>query len=251
MILLFILLFIIFIIFYLINYDNFESTNHQIIPLKLWQTWHTKDLLPNMKECVELLKKQNPEFEYNLYDDNDCRMFIINHFNKNVIDAYDTLIPGAFKADLWRYCVLYIHGGVYLDIKYKCAKDFKLISIVDREHYVKDRIWFGTDFGIYNAFMVCKPNNKMLMNCINQIVENVKNRYYGEHTVDVSGPRLLNRFMADEDRNEIIFNFDGDNICYKKDNKIILEKYPEYISEYIKPHYVQLWYNRNIYNESN
>ena len=28
-------------------------------------------------------------------------------------EAYDALRPGAFKADLFRYCVLLIHGGVY------------------------------------------------------------------------------------------------------------------------------------------
>jgi len=26
------------------------------------------------------------------------------------------LIPGAYKADLFRYCVLLIHGGVYADV---------------------------------------------------------------------------------------------------------------------------------------
>ena len=31
-------------------------------------------------------------------------------------EAYDALIPGAFKADLFRYCVLFIYGGVYADI---------------------------------------------------------------------------------------------------------------------------------------
>jgi len=33
-----------------------------------------------------------------------------------VKEAYDALIPGAFKADLFRYCVLFIYGGVYADI---------------------------------------------------------------------------------------------------------------------------------------
>ena len=33
-----------------------------------------------------------------------------------VRQAYDSLIPGAFKADLFRYCVLLIYGGVYADV---------------------------------------------------------------------------------------------------------------------------------------
>ena len=30
--------------------------------------------------------------------------------------AWSTLRAGAAKADLWRYCALYVHGGVYLDL---------------------------------------------------------------------------------------------------------------------------------------
>ena len=32
-----------------------------------------------------------------------------------VLAAYDKLIPGTFKTDLFRHSVLYIHGGCYFD----------------------------------------------------------------------------------------------------------------------------------------
>ena len=102
---------------------NFES----IIPLKIYQTWHTKTLPQHMLEAVNKLKQRHPRFEYFLFDDNDCRQFIIKHFDNNVVKAFDSLIPGAYKADLWRYCVLYITGGIYLDIKYYCTNSFRLI----------------------------------------------------------------------------------------------------------------------------
>ena len=41
-----------------------------VIPLTIYQTWYTKDLPPNMQKNVEYLKQQNPEFSYELYDDN-------------------------------------------------------------------------------------------------------------------------------------------------------------------------------------
>jgi mannosyltransferase OCH1-like enzyme len=78
-----------------------------------------------MQECVDKLKKDNPEFEYHFYDDNQCREYIKDNFNKDVLHAFDKLIPGAFKADLWRYCILYKKGGIYLDIKYQCENNFK------------------------------------------------------------------------------------------------------------------------------
>ena len=108
---------------------NFES----IIPLKIYQTWHTKDLPLNMKICTDSIKNMHPNFEYFLFDDDDCRNFIIKHFDNNVIEAFDSLIPGAYKADLWRYCVLYINGGIYLDIKYKCINGFNFIELTEKE----------------------------------------------------------------------------------------------------------------------
>ena len=76
---------------YNIPYRFFKPYYNSVIPLKIYQTWITKDLPPKMKECVELLKSQNPRFEHYLFDDNDCREFIRKHFRPDVLDAYELL----------------------------------------------------------------------------------------------------------------------------------------------------------------
>ena len=78
-----------------------------IIPLNIYQTWHTKELPSKMLQTCNLIKSENPEFNHYLYDDNDCREFIKANFEIDVLNAYDNLIPGAYRADLWRYCILY------------------------------------------------------------------------------------------------------------------------------------------------
>jgi mannosyltransferase OCH1-like enzyme len=89
------------------NQDKTNQENNSEIPLHIYQTWHSNQLPKYMQECVDKLKKDNPEFEYHFYDDNQCREYIKDNFNKDVLHAFDKLIPGAFKADLWRYCILY------------------------------------------------------------------------------------------------------------------------------------------------
>ena len=130
-----------------------KSFYKSIIPLKIFQTWHTKDLPQKMKERVEQLKSQNPRFEHYLFDDNDCREFIKTHFSIDVLNAYDRLIPAAYKADLWRYCVLYINGGIYMDIKLTCVNGFKLIALTEEEFFVRDR----PEGYLYNALICVKP----------------------------------------------------------------------------------------------
>jgi len=236
-----------------ISYDNSGK-----IPLNLFQTWHTKDLPPAMKQCVELLKSQNPEFTHYLFDDNDCREFIAENFDYCVVDAFDRLIPGAYKADLWRYCVLYIRGGVYLDIKYQFSDGFKLIELTDKEYFVRDRPGYIVEkkdgCGIYNAFMVCYPGNKILLKCIYEIVGRVKYNYYGRCCLYPTGPGLLSNFFSDNEMDSIGLNFDVivgiDTILYGK-TRILLQSYPNYRSEQTcfssVKHYSVLYKERTIY----
>ena len=59
----------------------------------------------------------NKEWEWKFYDDDNIQTWMRQHFSGHVCEMYNSIQVGAAKADLWRYCVLYIHGGVYLDIK--------------------------------------------------------------------------------------------------------------------------------------
>jgi len=237
------------------NYKNNKKKEYNsIIPLKIYQTWHTKILPLNMKICTDSIKNMHPKFEYFLFDDHDCRDFIIKHFDNNVIEAFDSLIPGAYKADLWRYCVLYITGGIYLDIKYECINGFNFIELTEKEHWVLD---IG-GANIYNALIAVMPKNITCLNCINQIVINVSNRYYGSSFLDVTGPGLVAKFLKENDKKNIelehIFNntkiVKGKFILYN--NISILKMYNDYYTEYDKfnknSHYSVLWNQRKIYN---
>ena len=48
--------------------------------------------------------------------DADCVDFLTKDFNRNIAELFKYIPRGMYKADLWRLCKLYIHGGVYADI---------------------------------------------------------------------------------------------------------------------------------------
>ena len=223
-----------------------------IIPLNIYQTWFTKNLPSKMKERVNILKLQNPEFNHYLYDDDDCYEFIKNNFNKDVLNAYDSLIPGAYKADLWRLCILYINGGFYLDIKLICVNHFKLIELSENEHYVKDRPLFS----IFNSFMVCQKGNPFLLESINKIVENVQNKIYGDSILSPTGPKMLGSVLLNKNFriNIDLFHYEFGGYIIYKNIFIISTEYKEYNDEisslYSKLNtkkYSILWNERNIY----
>ena len=220
---------------------------YRTVPLHVFQTWHSQQLPSYMRQCVTQLRQSNPEFKYYLYDDAMCRTFIQEHF-PHAVKAYDTLIPGAYKADLWRYCILYVYGGIYLDIKYKCVHPFKLIELTTKEQYVCDREYAGVE-GVYQALMVCYPKNPMLYACIQKIVSYVNQNDYGNSSLFI-GPHLVGSFFTREELYRFPMKFTGTGIL--RQGKLILTMYPEYRRELkqfsTKKHYSELWLERSIYS---
>jgi len=234
-------------------YTFLKSHYNPIMPLKIFQTWYTKDLPPKMRKRVQQLKILNPRFEHFLFDDNDCREFIKQHFNEDVLNTYNSLIPGAYKADLWRLCVLYIHGGIYMDIKLQCINGFKLIELTERNHFVFDRI---PPLSIYNALMACEKGHPFLLMAIFKIVENVKNKFYGNDPLEPTGPLMLGNLIRS---NKLKLNIDlkhymdGGFLIYK--NKFVIStEYPEYKNERTQQYnkidrkrYDAMWIEKRIY----
>ena len=224
---------------------------HTVIPLNIYQTWHTKTLPDKMKKTTQKIILNNPAFNYYLYDDNDCRIFIKDNFDANVLNAFDSLIPGAYKADLWRYCILYKNGGIYLDIKYEAVNEFKFINLTEKEHWVLDI----DNFGIYNALMVCKPNNQILLKAINKIVENTKNKFYGNSPLEPTGPLMLAKFFTQSEKNTFDMNHDVyksvENRYIFLNGYMIFKSYNTYLQDHAKnkkvDYYADLWKLRKIY----
>lgn len=232
-----------------------KNTYNSIIPLIFYTCWHTKDLPPLMKENYNLLVEQNPEFTHHLYDEDDCRNFIKNNFDDDVLHAYNSLIPCSYKSDLWRYCVLYKNGGIYMDIKYKCANNFKLIALTESEYFVRDRPTHMT----YTALIVVKPENQIMLKCINQIVKNVKDKFYGSSCLSPTGPGLLGSFFSLEEIQQMKIYFTDtiieDNVYEEYmvfNNILVLKYYKDYRKEQAKfqkkKRYGDFWVERNIYD---
>ena len=226
-----------------INSTNFQikKSYNSVIPLNIYLTWSIKKLPKKMQENVDRMKTTNPEFNIHIFDCDERREFIKNNFPDDILSAYDILNPGAYKADLWRLCILYINGGIYVDIKQNCINNFKFIALTEREHLVLDRPgwWKDGEIGLYNALIIAKPKNAFLLRCINKISENVKNREYSLNDLYPTGPGLLGEEyikMLKENESTMESELNKLDICMENEQMIfnnvpILEFYKEYRAE--------------------
>lgn len=115
--------------------------------------------------------------------------------------AFRLLRPYSYRADLWRYMVLWMYGGLYLDAKMVLRTDItglvdaaagSLLVCADRDypnHYVASVIF-------------ARRGDPVLEAIIRRIVANVESRYYGEtgnpHAdLDITGPGVLTRVLAE------------------------------------------------------
>jgi hypothetical protein len=232
------------------NLSDKFSSKRTIIPLRIFQIWDNKKTMPNsVKKSVEMLKQQNPEFEHTLLDLDECREFIKGNFPKSVLTAYDGVKPYALKADLARYCLLYKYGGIYLDCKYYCINDFKMIYLTDKEYFCRD-VDISFD-GIYNAILICKPKNSVLRKSIDTFVKNTQNRYYGSIPLCV-GPLMMKEFFTQKQldnlelTHEYINNTNRYIQLYKHRVLKVNEDY--YREKRLKSHYwADLWKNNELY----
>ena len=248
------------------EYISGKKENEVIIPMVCYTTWHTKNMPPLMKENYEKLCDNNPDITFKLFNEDECAEFIQNNFPDDVLYAYKCLSPSSYKSDLWRYCILLINGGIYLDIKYNVINNFKLKELCYKEHFTFDHrgksldyIWEENSYGIYTSLIVVKPNNEVLQGCINNIVQNVENFYYGKNALYPTGPGLLGQnyfeIKHDEEMQFIkdveLFHHEGSNaIVYNNTPMLdIYQSYREEQKEYQNNlHYSELWKQNNIYN---
>jgi mannosyltransferase OCH1-like enzyme len=234
----------------LINNKNKE----EVIPRNIFQAWHSDNLPNSVKFCISNIQKCNPNFNHYLYNDEKCREFIKENYSEDILKTYDAIIPAAIKIDLWRYCVLYKYGGIYLDVKYFCVNGFNFNYLIDKEYFCKD----FDKVGVYNAMIICKPNNEIIKKCIIQVVKNVNHNFYGNASTEPTGPLMMKKFFSEKNINSFLLNvsnglpnhYNKENTNIKFKQFVILHFHDNYRNEQPKfnKYWADYWTDRTFYN---
>ena len=104
----------------LFKYDeNANSIINQIFPKNIFQTHKNIEYIKSNNSLNNATEswKNHDNFNYHFYNDEQCSKFMKQIENKfpGINKQYNRLPLKVMKADLWRYCVIYIYGGIYAD----------------------------------------------------------------------------------------------------------------------------------------
>ena len=167
--------------------NNNKKNNNNSIPKIIIQTFKNNVLPTNMFNATNSIRGSNLDFQYEYFDDKRCKKWLHSNFSdsqlaERIERAFDMLIPGAFKADIFRLAVLYELGGVYIDISMCVTDDTCNLSISEFlgslpstiEHVLVKDISHG---GIYQAFIMSKPKSDLILYILKSITTQVLNKY--------------------------------------------------------------------------
>lgn len=243
------------------------------IPMVLYRTNSSRTVPRSMYfECHEKWSSLNPDLSIIWFDNKEADEFM-NKTSTNVQNAYKKLKPGAFKADLWRACVLYENGGIYTDSY--CTPSCSLRSMFRDciNHHSKHQFISIKDRGnaIHQGFIACTPKHPFLKQYITDIVRNTDDNFYGNHDLAVTGPVCLNesikkvvqttrkQFREDwnmyGDLSFFLYKFVyGPHQNIYKGSSVVMSKKFSFIHFIYKKWicrgstYTSMWQNRDIYN---
>jgi hypothetical protein len=225
----------------------------QIIPKTIIQT-SNYDMNHNIYHYNSIMSfiELNPEYEYKFFNNNECRQFIKNNLidNIDILKAYDILIPGPLKCDLFKYLYLYINGGCYFHCKTILKKSLcKIIKSDDKIILCKD------EKSYYGGIIMVEKNNEYILNLLKESCLNILNKNKGSTPFYTTRKLIFYEYFNDIESKIIRSN---DNIYLidesKIDENIILKMfYRDYYNNYYNTNrdFRHMWNKNNYFYQNN
>ncbi|KAI6713608.1 hypothetical protein JHW43_003851 [Diplocarpon mali] len=182
------------------NINNNNNNNKSAIPIpetfprKVWQTWKVDALAFEERDLgrARTWTAKNPGYRYEVLTDNNDMYYVEAHFGlhginrPDIVDVYRSLTARIIKADLLRYLIMYVEGGVYADIDVENLKpidrwlprrfeerdvDIVIGVEVDEPTFAQHPILGQKSRSFCQWTFMCKPGNPFMLRLIDGILE--------------------------------------------------------------------------------
>ena len=169
--------------------DKFEEVSLTKI---IHQTWKTKDIPYDIypKNWVESWRKNNPDWEYKLWSDEDNRSLVRDYYPE-YLELYDSYERPIAKADIIRFFYMHKFGGLYVDLDFKCLKSFDEIIHPEFINLGRQKTQEFDTNSVANALLYSPPGDPFWLQCVGELINN---KFVGDKlnsTEAATGPIFL------------------------------------------------------------
>lgn len=143
-------------------------------------------------------RKTHPNFEIKLWDDKKSESLLKKHFPQYV-SLYNKLTYDIQRADMIRYCILHMYGGVYCDLDIRPKHNIEnLLKLYEVDTNFQVGLAQSPNVNTTsNFFMMSMPESKFWLNVLKTIKLNQSVFYLTRQTqvMKQSGPLMLNNML--------------------------------------------------------
>jgi mannosyltransferase OCH1-like enzyme len=193
--------------------------------------WH-----PLWEPCYLSWKEHFFDFEFVMWSDNEDTL---GDFVEQYFPEYSRLycdIPlHICKIDFFKYCLMYVHGGMFVDLDIFCYNNF-FDELDNQVHLLQSTLYTATNEVAQNSMMIGVPNHKFFKACVDTsykrlrsidsaslIKSDLNNSVPINFTLvtTCTGPGLLSDVYSDYDKTEISLlnykQFNNHHLSYNDD----------------------------------
>jgi len=150
----------------MLSLDN--RTNH--VPRIIHQTYRDIDSIPfKWQQASNSCRNINSDYQYKFWSDEEGRRLIEKEF-PSLLLTFDSYPYDIQRADVIRLVVLYVYGGIYLDLDIICKKS--LDQLLNYQFILPQT----TPVGLSNDFIVSQAKHPFLLQVLNNLPKS--NRIY-------------------------------------------------------------------------
>ncbi|KAL1882841.1 hypothetical protein Daus18300_000479 [Diaporthe australafricana] len=118
------------------------------IPKRIWYKLGPKGKSQEIEDWTQSCIKQNPTYRYEFFSDPSADYWVEQTFSStrpDIVEIYLSLTIPILKADLLRYLLLYVEGGVWSDLDVSC-EGIPIDEWIPEEHRNKTSLLVGWEF---------------------------------------------------------------------------------------------------------
>lgn len=186
-------------------------SENKSVKFRLFQFWNT-GRAPDEVEDLMQSWADDPTFEYYRFTTETADAFIKANFDDRTLAAYRKCGVPAMQADFFRYCALYIYGGVYVDADTKNSGRLPQL-LQGRKH----GLLMTRETRVANDFLYVRSINTLLyQKVIERAVENVESEV-SNNVWMVTGPGIMTKLRKLKGDSPLFKDFDFAPVSVVKD----------------------------------
>lgn len=152
------------------------------------QYWDTGEVPAYLDDLLASFRDRNPEMQPLMFNERTAGEFIAEHFGGRELAAFGACAVPTMQSDFFRYCAVYVLGGVYADVAFRCVAPLRqLLDGVEEVRLFKVE---PLGFLLSGFFLFKGPGHPLPRLVLDVMIANIEQRA-AERVQMVTGPWIL------------------------------------------------------------